>query len=113
MAAAGYREPWTGGAKAYPEADTIAALWAGTARKRKPLTVHVAHAALAGVPCAGCGQPLDGPYVLNAGEERTVRDELGYAYVDVNPRAGTATAHHYYCAWGRTMTEVMKLRRAA
>lgn len=44
-----YREPWTNGAYAYPQADTLAALWQGVARKRKPLTVHVRHEGLAGL----------------------------------------------------------------
>jgi hypothetical protein len=106
-----YREPWTSGAKAYPQADTMDDLWEGVRRKRKPLTVHVRHTGLAGIPCAGCGLPLDGPYAVNAGEPATHVDRLGYAYVDVKPRTGTAIARHYYCAWGAVMADVMKLTR--
>jgi hypothetical protein len=109
-----YREPWHDGAYAYPQADTLAALVDGTRRKRRPLTVHVAHAACEGLTCAGCGYPLDAPYPVNPGDEtdewRT--DDGGYAYVDVNPARGTFTARHYYCAWGSTMRDVVALSRA-
>lgn len=106
-----YRPPWTAGAKAYPQADTMADVWEGVRRKRNRLTVHVAHAGLKGVMCAGCGHALDGPYPVNDGEEPTHVDRLGYAYVDVNPRAGTALARHYYCAWGAVMANVLALHR--
>jgi hypothetical protein len=108
-----YRAPWTHGAKAYPEADTLDAMWQGVARKRSPLTVHVAHAGLVGQCCAGCGLPFDAPYPVSPHQpdELTV-DRLGYAYVDVSPRKGEAVARHYYCAWGAVMADVMKLRRA-
>lgn len=110
-ATAGYREPWTGGAAAYPEADTLDALWAGVARKRRPLIVHVRHTGLPEVPCARCGIHLDKPYPVNPGDTDLVTDERGFAYVDVDPTKGEAIPRHYYCAWGATMSEVLKLRR--
>ena len=107
-----YREPWHYGAKAYPEADSLEAMWEGVKRKRKPLTVHVSHDAIGDMPCAACGRPLGGEYEVNPGCGDMTRDKLGYAYVDVDPRRKIARACHYYCAWGITMQAVLKLGRA-
>lgn len=106
-----YRQPWNHGAKSYPEADSLDAMWIGIKGKRKPLTVHVAHAGLTGRVCAGCGVAFDAPYPINAGTsmETMVEDRGGYAYVDVDPKKGTAVARHYYCAWGSLMAEVLRI----
>lgn len=107
-----YRAPWTHGAKAYPEADSLDAMWNGIKRKRKALTVHVSHDAVGDLPCACCGRPLGGEYPLNPGEPKMVIDRLGYAYCDVNPRTKVARLCHYYCAWGMTLSQVIRLGRA-
>lgn len=107
-----YREPWRHGAKAYPEADTLEAMWHGVRRKRNRLTVHVSHDAIGHLPCASCGRPLGGEYELNPGQGDMRTDTLGYAYVDVDPRRKVAAARHYYCAWGATMDMVLRLGRA-
>jgi hypothetical protein len=101
-----FRKPWTHGAKAYHEADSLAAIRDGLGRLRKPLTVLIHHerGALAGVPCAACGKALDGPYLDDS-------DHVDrYAMVDVDPRSKTYVTRHYYCAWGAVMNKVMKLR---
>ena len=106
-----YREPWQHGAKAYPQADSLAAMVAGTKRKRKPLTVHVAHGGLVGETCAHCGQAFDAAYPVNEGDpkDRWVTDKGGYAYVDYDPRTKRAVARHYYCAWAGTMKKVLDM----
>lgn len=109
----GYREPWTHGAYAYPQADTLKDMWDGVRRKRKPLTVHVSHESIGDTPCAACGHPLSGPYPVNPGDppDKWTTDTTGYAYLDVDPRARIAVARHYYCAWGATMARVLELGR--
>lgn len=101
-----FRKPWEHGAKAYHEADSLAAIRDGLGRLRKPLTVLVHHdgGALAGVPCDACGEALDGPYEVGNGHVDS------YAMVDVNPRAKTYVTRHYYCAWGSVMAKIWKLR---
>ena len=108
-----YREPWQHGAYAYPQADTIDAMWEGVRRKRKPLTVHVSHEAIGSHPCAACGEPLAGPYPVNPGDppDEWRTDTIGYAYVDVKPRERVAVPMHYYCAWGVTMRAVLDVSR--
>lgn len=103
-----FRAPWTAGAKAYPQADTIAALADGMRRRRKPLTVHVAMAAVADQPCACCGLPMSGEYEVNRGEGDMHRDDE-WAYADCDPRSKTFVLRHYYCAWGILLGDVMKL----
>lgn len=105
-----YRKPWTNGAKAYPEADTLADVVESMKRKRKSYTILVSHEGVAGMPCAACGYPLDGEYPLNPGEPKMVRDN-GRAYCDVNPTRKTAVIRHYYCAWGHTMKMVLDVGR--
>lgn len=106
-----YRKPWTHGAKAYPQADSLDAMVAGTKRARNPLTVHVAWSGLTDVKCACCGGALDEAYCA-PGMSTDVVDSTGYAYVDYDPRTKRAVVRHYYCAWAGTMTEVLDLGRA-
>lgn len=104
-----FRKPWEHGAKAYHEADSLAAIVEhGMKRRRVPYTVLILHKShgVDGVPCAACGEDLAGPY----GDGDHVDN---YAMVDVNPRSRTMSARHYYCAWGATMSEVAKIRRAS
>jgi hypothetical protein len=105
-----YREPWTHGAYAYPQADTIDAAAHGVRRKRKPLTVHVAHSGLTGRACDRCGNALDAPYPVNADDppDQWHTDRGGYAYVDIDPHTGRYTIRHYYCAWTSTLAAVHK-----
>jgi len=105
-----FRKPWQHGAKAYHEADSLEALAKGVRRKRNPLTVLIPHAthALDGTPCAACGLDLAGPYAVNPGDEPTTTDR--HCYADVDPKRGTVALRHYYCAWGHTMNQVLKLR---
>lgn len=111
--ATAYREPWTNGAKAYPEADSMADLWRGVRRKRSPLTVLVSHDTIGREPCAHCGIALADPYAVHPGEPPTHTDSLPYAWVDVDPRKRVAVARHYYCAWASTtMSALIALGRA-
>lgn len=100
------RKPWTHGAKAYHEADSLGDIVNGLGRLRRPLTVLIHHSGhgLDGVPCASCGGDLAGPY----GDDDRVDS---YSMVDVNPRTKQTVARHYYCAWGMTMNEVVRLSR--
>lgn len=107
-----YRKPWTFGAKAYPEADNLAAIVTGTKRARNPLTVRVPHAGLVDERCACCGLALDAEYPVSPNQPDTlVRDESGMAMVDYDPRTKRAIVRHYYCAWAGTIGEVLDLGR--
>lgn len=107
---AGFRKPWQNGAKAYPEADTLEALWQGVKRKRNRLTVLVRKAALVGRPCGVCGIAVDQPYEVNPGRG-DYRTDGDFIYVDVNPRAKTAVPKHYYCGWGQLLQQITDLGR--
>jgi hypothetical protein len=102
-----FRKPWQHGAKAYHEADSLAAIRDGLGRLRSPFTVLIHHTthSLDGVPCASCGEDLAGPYTLKGSGEPD-----RYAMVDVNPRHKTYVTRHYYCSWGVVMGNVLKLR---
>lgn len=106
MARPAFRKPWEHGAKAYHEADSLAALAEGVKRKRVPLTVLIRHEthALDGVACHACGGDLAAPYELCPDWADS------YAMADVNPRRGTVALRHYYCAWQGTMAKIMELR---
>lgn len=99
------RKPWTHGAAAYHEADSIEGILAGLGRIRNPFTALIRHEThgVDGVPCAVCGLDLAGP-----SPGRDVPDT--YAMVDVNPRTKRCVAKHYYCAWGGVMEKVMELK---
>lgn len=100
-----FRKPWEHGAKAYHEADSLAAIEGGMKRKRVPFTVLIHHEthALDGVACHACGEDLAGPYEVSGGKADT------YAMVDVSPKNKTVVIRHYYCAWTSTMNAVHKL----
>ena len=95
-----YRNPWTGGAKAYPEADTFADLWEGVKRKRKSLLVHMPNDGEAGdILCASCGIKL-----RDIGPDASKPDQ--WSTWTVYPREKKAVAQHYYCSWGSLMQEI-------
>ena len=99
-----YRAPWTGGAKAYPEADTFGDLWAGVARKRKTLIVHMPNTGEAGdVPCASCGALLRDP-----SPDRDRPDV--WSTWHVAPRSRQAAGQHYACSWGTLLSAVFARR---
>lgn len=105
-----YREPWTFGAKAYAEADTLEALAEGMKRKRKLQIVHLNNATLGHLECACCGIPVGDPYPVNPGEEATRTDK--WATGKYSPRTRTLVAMHYYCSWGALLNDVFRLGRA-
>lgn len=105
-----FRKPWTHGAKAYPEADTFAALAEGAKRKRKAFLVHMPNDGEAGLrPCAVCGIALRDPYAVNAGEAPSKTDT--YSTWDYNPRTRRAVGMHYYCSWSALMRAVLDMGR--
>lgn len=106
----GYREPWQGGARAYPEADSLRHLAEAAKRKRKPFDVLVR--GIGAEPCASCGIALQDPYHVNPGEARTVQDDGARGYrVVYYPRSRRWVARHYYCSWGALMADVVALGR--
>ena len=109
-----FRKPWTFGAKAYHEADTLPALAEGFKRARKLQYVHMPLQGLKGgvdkLPCACCGVALGDKYAVNPGEEPSVVDN--YATVQYDPRTKRAALMHYYCSWGVTMNRILQLGRA-
>ena len=105
----GYREPWTGGAKAYPEADTPEALIEGAKRKRKTFMVHLSHEGFGDMPCAKCGIPVGDPYPVNEGD--TVLHTDKWATGNYNPKNKSLAVAHYYCSWAMLMNAVLRLGR--
>lgn len=101
-----YRNPWSHGAHAYPQADTFEALREGVKRKRKTLIVHMPLGSEAGnVPCVTCG--------VNLGEKcpSSKLDKLDpYSVWTVNPRAKTAYGQHYYCSWSSLFEQIAQIR---
>lgn len=106
---AGYREPWTGGAKAYPEADTPSALVEGAKRKRNTFLVHLSHDGFGDMECAVCGRKAGDPYPANEGDTELVTDR--YATGKYHPRTRTLVVMHYYCSWRALMLDVFALGR--
>lgn len=100
--AAGFRKPWTDGAKAYHEADTIADAIAGFRRVRT-----VKHFILTGTTddpiCSGCGETLSN----DPAESENYRGNR----CEYDPRTKSVVAFHYTCGWGRTLTAIANLRR--
>ncbi len=99
----GFRKPWTGGARAYHEADTLADALEGFKRVRT-----TKHFILTGTtddpPCVGCGAPLsEDPANL-----ASYRGNRCIYY----PRSKSIEASHYVCAWGSTLTAIAKIRVA-
>ena len=101
-----YRQPWTHGAKAYPQADTFDALRDGTKRKRKSLIVHMPNSGEAGdVLCATCGVALREKCPtsqLDKLDERSIWT--------VSPRSKTAYGQHYFCSWSSLFEQIASIR---
>lgn len=106
-----FRKPWTHGAKAYEEADSLPALREGLKRARKSRLVKVARDAVADLPCAVCGIPLGDPYAANKGGPTDHVDKAAFLSGDYDPRSGTFVPLHYYCSWGVLMDAVVRLHR--
>lgn len=105
----GFRKPWEGGAKAYPQADTFAALRAGLRRRRKTTVVHMPNEGEAGAePCATCGVALRDAYAVNPRDTRTAVDD--YSTWTWLPGRGLY-GQHYYCSWRSIMADAMRLTR--
>lgn len=103
-----YRKPWTGGAKAYPEADTFADLAEGMKRKRKVQMVHMPNDGEAGLEkCATCGVRLRMKYAANKGGPKTQQDKFStWTYY---PAKKVAVGQHYGCSWLTLMQDVYAL----
>lgn len=101
-----FRKPWTHGARAYEEADSLEAMRAGLKRARKDRKVYITNRdEVAHLPCAACGIPLGDPYPVNKGSAHTSVDR--HLAVDYSPRTGRIVPLHYYCSWGVLLTQVM------
>lgn len=106
-----YRKPWTEGAHAYPEVDSVKGVEQSMYRKRNGFTAITRQ----GKPlyergkCAVCGGPLKGLYTAGGS---AVSKPDSYAFVDVSPKARTYVLKHYYCAWQMTMEGIVALRVA-
>lgn len=102
-----YRKPWTGGAKAYPEIDSLADLPAATYRKRNTFIAHIPRgdAEVDALPCATCSQPLGGPA---EGSDKVDR----WTTITISPRAKRYVLQHYVCSWQTLMTDILRLGRA-
>lgn len=105
-----FREPWTHGARAYREADTMEALERGMRRKRNIDTVLMPMEAVGHLDCMYCGGKLGEPYEVNKGQGDLTTDQTGR--VEYHPRKKEARPYHYYCGWGATMKSVLDYGRA-
>lgn len=105
----GYREPWTNGAKAYPEADTPEALLEGAKRKRKAFMLHLSHEGFGDMPCVKCGIALADPYPASSDSSTMHTDKWGTGHY--SPKSKSLVVAHYYCSWNMLMNAVMRLGR--
>lgn len=91
-----FRKPWTDGARAYHEADTVEAAIEGFKRVRTVKDFILTNGGAADLTCAGCGEGFDGD-----------------AYAEYHPRTKTVTdVRHYVCRWTDTLQRVEDLGRA-
>lgn len=92
----GFYLPWTQGARAYPEADSLAAARKGLARRRKDATIILRDKAVASgrIACSCCGEPITA--------------ETGNR-TEYLARTKALRPMHYSCAWGQTLQEVENL----
>lgn len=114
----GFRNPWTQGAYAYPEADTFAAALAGFKRKRKNVIFHMPNTGEAGErTCVVCLGRLNA-----APAERTITHgrttiHTGSATAGATPdkwstwdydAAGkrVGNGRHYTCSWNALMLNI-------
>ena len=102
----GFRKPWTHGAKAYEEADSLEDLVAGLRRARNSRRVYVHGDAIGHLPCVHCGIPLADPYPVNPGDTR-LRTDKGPDYSGrYFPKRKAFVPEHYYCGWGALLAPV-------
>lgn len=102
-----YRKPWTGGAKAYPEIDSLADLEAACYRKRNRFMLHIPRgdAEVDASPCVTCGLRLDEPAPGSKSPDR-------WTTGTVAPKARRIALQHYACSWQTLLTDVFALGRA-
>lgn len=95
-----YRKPWTGGAKAYPEADDLAGVAASMYRRRNRYLLHVRNSTpeIGKRLCPTCGLRLDAP------QGYSKPDEFSTWHID--PKARTAVAQHYVCSWQTLFNQI-------
>jgi hypothetical protein len=105
-----FRKPWEHGARAYPEADSLEALFEGAKRRRNTFDVLVG--GLGEHPCASCGIALQDAYPVNPGGPTMKTDDPSRGFrVIYSPRSRRWVARHYYCSWGALMQGVLELGR--
>lgn len=97
----GFRKPWSEGARAYHEADTLADALEGFKRART-VKSFILTGTTDDPPCAGCGAPLSDDPARLAGYRG---NRCTY-----HPRTRGIEARHYTCAWGSTLEAVAKIR---
>lgn len=112
----GFRNPWTQGAYAYPEADTFAAALAGFKRKRKNVIFHMPNTGEAGErTCVVCHGPLnavplvrevsEGRTTIRTGQTNTSPDKWStWDYDAAGKRVGNG--RHYTCSWNALMLTI-------
>jgi hypothetical protein len=111
----GYRNPWTQGAYAYPEADTFAAAKEGMKRKRKPVMFHMPNTGEAGnKTCVTCGAKLkDLPDMENAPFETSGGNPTPdkWSTWNYDPKTKSVVGgQHYGCSWGALLTRISQIR---
>ena len=111
----GYRNPWTQGAHAYPEADTFAAAKEGMKRKRKPVMFHMPNTGEAGdQPCITCGAKLrdlpdteKAPFETTGGTHKA--DKWSTWHYDPKSKK-VVGGQHYGCSWGTLLIRISQIR---
>lgn len=96
-----FNKAWTGGARAYDEADTVEAALAAYRRCRTDKH-FILRGDVAGLTCSGCGRDMaDDPADLDSYKgNRAV----------YHAKTKTVSVRHYTCAWGALLTEVAKIK---
>jgi hypothetical protein len=95
-----FRKPWEHGARAYHEADSLAAALEGFKRVRT-IKSFILKGTTDDPPCGGCGRLLsDDPAELDSYKGNRCQ---------YHPRTKSISVRHYTCAWGDTLAQVQAL----
>jgi len=116
----GFRLPWTGGAHAYPEADTFSAAKEGFKRRRKGVMFHMPNTGEAGAQsCAYCGGILAEPALAASKDHgNNTRSEQSAAVKPdrfstwhYDPRGKRVIGGvHYQCSWSNLLGAISSIR---
>lgn len=111
-----FRQPWTNGAHAYPEADTFEAAREGFKRRRKDVIFHMSNTGEAGQQtCLHCGVLLSEPADANRGGFQRTGDtepkpDKWSTWTYLAKQKGIGGGMHYACSWSNLLHQIAKVR---